>query len=404
MNNHGRLRKNFVLMFWVNALTEVKVINVISTVFYIHRGLSLRAIFLTAIVFALANLLAEVPSSYLADKWGRKKMIIVSIVLSLVYWIINLFAHTEAQFLIGFAFFGLAFAFMSGTGEALIYDTKVALKEEGESLKSLGQYLSAQRIFKIITPLIAVLIASNLTERQYLAVLMIDIVANCLALLFSFRLTEPKHVMSVEKMEVGIFKDAFRSVFKDPLVGRLTIERTIILVSTFMLWRVQSGYFIQIGTPVIWLGLATSAYQGISFVMYRKSHQIFKGSLNTALAGLNFSCLLFIGLYWLGAVFGFSWQVNLLIFCLMAVVEMARAPLYSELINKSGHGYSRATTLSMSSFTKSVLDIPLLFIAAWLSGFGYSYIFALAFGISAVTLVGVRFWNGQFSQRTVICI
>jgi MFS family permease len=115
-------------MFWVNALTEVKVINVISTVFYIHRGLSLRAIFLTAIVFALANLLAEVPSSYLADKWGRKKMIIVSIVLSLVYWIINLFAHTEAQFLIGFAFFGLAFAFMSGTGEALIYDTKVALK------------------------------------------------------------------------------------------------------------------------------------------------------------------------------------------------------------------------------------------------------------------------------------
>jgi MFS family permease len=80
-----KLQRNLKLSFWIQALIEIKVINVISTLFLVHRGLTLPQVLSTAIVFSIVCLLTEIPSSYLADKWGRKKVIILSLISALVH-------------------------------------------------------------------------------------------------------------------------------------------------------------------------------------------------------------------------------------------------------------------------------------------------------------------------------
>ncbi|PIU73708.1 hypothetical protein COS78_00900 [Candidatus Shapirobacteria bacterium CG06_land_8_20_14_3_00_40_12] len=77
------LRRNFSLMFWLEALTEVKMINVVTAIFLVYRGISVAQIFYTTIVFSAVTLLTELPSSYLADKWGRKKVILLSLFFNL---------------------------------------------------------------------------------------------------------------------------------------------------------------------------------------------------------------------------------------------------------------------------------------------------------------------------------
>src|SRR3989344_4964362 len=84
MNRIARLKNNPKNLFWIQALLNVKAINVLSTLFYLSRGLTLEQVLITPVVWSMTSIIFETPSSYLADKWGRKKTIILGLCLYLV--------------------------------------------------------------------------------------------------------------------------------------------------------------------------------------------------------------------------------------------------------------------------------------------------------------------------------
>jgi hypothetical protein len=67
-----KLEKNFFKIFFINALLNIKMINIVLSLFYVYRGLELSDIFYLGIVYSIAVLLSEVFSSYLADSFGRR--------------------------------------------------------------------------------------------------------------------------------------------------------------------------------------------------------------------------------------------------------------------------------------------------------------------------------------------
>lgn len=162
-----RLRRNARLLFWTQALLNVNIFNVVSTLFFLQRGLSLPQLIQTAVVWGAANMLFEVPSSYMADRWGRKKTLVVGVLLSIACDAVWLFGHGFFLIFLGFFLNGLAYACFTGTDEALLYDSQRELGEEEQSLKKFGHYDSAQNIAKIITPFLGALLARNLTEWQF---------------------------------------------------------------------------------------------------------------------------------------------------------------------------------------------------------------------------------------------
>ncbi|HLD30875.1 MAG TPA: MFS transporter [Patescibacteria group bacterium] len=383
-----KLQRNLKLSFWIQALNELKVISVISTLFLVHRGLSLSQVLFTAIIFSATCLLTEIPSSYLADKWGRKKIIILSLVCSLGHWIIFLFASNIFLFIIAFIFCGFSFSLMSGTDEAFVYDTTRELGEERNSLKALGRYFSGRRIFKIITPILAVLIAKDLAENQFIFILMIDIAGTFLAIILSLLIVEPDRFLSVEKIEAGVMKDAFKIIRSNPSITKAIFNRTLIFIASFIIWRISSEFFVNIGVSVILVGVSVSFYQLAIFLSFRHIDKFLpRIAIERRINWLNYLFIISLAST-IACLFLFPNKYLILILYTLGVIfETTRGALFSEYYNKQSCSYNRATTLSLANFMKSILDIPLLLLGAYLVTFSVNYIFVLSFVVSLIVII-----------------
>ncbi len=366
-------------MFWVQALTEVKVLNVVSTIFYVYRGLNLSQIFYLAIAFAAVSVLTEIPSSYLADKWSRKKLIIISLFIGAIYWFLNINAHSFSAFLVATSLYALAYSIMSGTDEALVYDTAKELGEETNSLKKLGQFYSGQRIFKIITPIIAVLLAKNLTDWQFNLIISIDIIANLIAIFLASKIVEPEHHLKVEKIESGVMLDAVKLLSHNPKLLSLILNRSLVFVSSFAIWRISSDYFYGLGIPILFIGLVTSFNQLTIFIFNLNSHYWLRNFSSARIINyLNLVNLIVVSLFLLNQILFKNWAFSLFLYYIILASETIRWPYFSDLFNKNSFSYNRATTLSLASFLNSLLQIFIFTIGSTLVSLNIAYLFAMS--------------------------
>lgn len=386
----SKLESNFSLMFWIQALTEVKVINVISTLFMLSRGLTLSEIVYSGVVYSLVTIFTEVPTSYLADKWGRKKLLIISVIVSLLYWIINIFARGW-WLIVAIGIYALANSLMSGTDEALIYDTSKELGNETDSLKQLGKYFSGQRIFKMIMPMVAVLIAKDLTNQQYIYLLVIDVVATLGALILCFFLKEPRHFIEVEKVEVGVLDDAIKLFKNNPFLLKSIMNKSLMFLTTYVIWRVSSEYFTNFGMTVLMIGMMTSVMQIIIFVVNQNVIKIFPNvPEEKRIDILNWIVFGSVLLFFLNQIIWQNIAIAVVTYIVYNSSQVATWPLFSQLFNKVGKSYNRATTLSLANFTKSFLDIPVLLLGSVLVTMGYTYLFGMCLSMVIAVLLFFR--------------
>lgn len=390
-----KLQQNFKHIFWIEALKQVKLLNVVMALFYVHRGLELSHIFILSIIWGVTNLLSELPSSYLADKWGRKKTIILGTIFQLSYWVVYFFADSFLLFGIGTIFLSLGFSMFSGTNEALLYDSKKELGEEDDSLKSLTKFHSAKRIFKIFTPTIAVLLASSLGESQFQLLIGLDIFATAITLFIACTLTEANHKQDVQDSDAHILRDAMTLVKTEKDLLKTIVNRLVPFISTVMVWHYYSVFFVEeLHISLLALGIGYSTiHAGIYLVQRFATHNL-KRTPGSSIRRMNlvniFLFSLFIVLYFLQVHVFMIYAVYILI---MIVVNW-REPLFSELFNKKSRSFNRATTLSLTSFFKGLLDIPIMLFAGLL--IGYSYIYPYVF---AVILCSLAFFFFRIDKK-----
>lgn len=386
-----KLEKNFGRMFWIQAFSNLKVLNVVSTLFYLYRGLSLSDIFWLSAIWGLMSILSEVPSSYLADRWGRKKTIIAGTLISLVHWVLFIVADNFIVFAIAISLASIQYSFFSGTDDAIIYDSNKELGRKESGLKSLGKYYSARSFFKIFAPLIGAVIAQNLLGWQFMIIIGIDVVATAIAFVLACRLTEPNHYMDVEEMELGIFKDAWKLIKNDTLIIRAVMGRVLVFMSMFVIWRFHQKFFVDIGISILWLGIAWSLIHVVSFAYSQNIEKfVARHLLNEKINLLNDLVLLVIALFVVGLFFSFNGYVLLFLFGLLDFIEMARWPLYAEFYNSRSKSFNRATTLSLANFVKGLFDPVVLGLAAFLVAKDITYPFILSLGLALVIVLFFR--------------
>lgn len=386
-----KLQQNIKLLFWKKAFLNLKIINIVAVLFYVHRGLSLKEVFYLGVVWAIVNLIAEIPSSLLADRWGRKKTLLLGVTSFLVYSCIMVFAFSFVWFVLGFIFFAFSFACFSGTDEALLYDTKRELGQEKDSLDALSKHSSALQIFKIITPLLGAFIAKDLAEGQFLILIAIDIVGGLIALFLVMRLTEAHHYMDVEELERGVMYDAVQLLKKDRELIKIILNKTLVFIASFILWRYHQELLVGLGAQIVVLGAAWSLLHLTIFIIKRNISNWFGHDIIHAINMLN---ILFISGI-IAFVFAFAYigepYILMFIFLLIMLFETVRMPMFSELFNKRSSSFNRATTLSVVNFLKSIFDIPLLFISGWLVSTNLlsPYIFSLVLGLIVIMFFSI---------------
>lgn len=390
-NRNKQLKKNFRRMFWIKAFSNIRFISIVVALFYLHRGLELSQIYYLAIVWAIGSLLFEVPSSYLADHWGRKKTIMLGLFLSILYFIIFLFAHSFLWFAVASFVYGAANACMTGTDEALVYDTEKELKNSKKTLGKLGKFHAAKRIFKVIGTVVGAYIAKDLFAWQFNVLILIDICSLLIALTFAARLIEPKHKMDVEKQEAGVLIDAISLFRNNKILFKVMLNKELIFFSFFILWSFYQKFFVDLGLPVMTLGLLWGMGHLFTVLALWFTEKIKgKSHVEENINHLNIYYLFIMALYILLIYIKINPILLFILFTSLSLVDNLRYPFFSEFFNKKFNSYNRATTISLSNLLHSLLEFPILLFAGLLIDKSMIYPFYLSLVIIIFVIIFLK--------------
>ncbi|MBU0660964.1 MFS transporter [Patescibacteria group bacterium] len=395
----NKLKKNKIKLFWIRALMNVKMLNIVMSIFYVHRGIQLHEIFYLSIIWGATNLLTEIPSSYMADQWGRKKTILLGIIGILMYWIFYFFADSFFLFAVGTIWYALSFSMISGTDQALLYDSERELKQTKQSLKTFGTFSAASNIFKVFATLIGVIIAKDLIESQFQILISIDVIVTVAALGLGYTLVEANHKIDVEKIESGVMIDAINLLKKNKLLLRAILGRVILFTGSLVLFHYYQVFFVGMGLPLLALGIGFSLmhasaglfkHYGLKYIP-KKRVRFWIDIANW----IEVLSLLFFLLAWVTLPNPYLLYTIYLIFVFFSVV---RNPLYNELYHGYMKSYNRATAVSLTNLLKNVFDIPLLFISGMLIQYNiiapYVFVACLAF----IVVLFLRVGGSKYSQ------
>ena len=108
-----------------------------STLFFIpvlvplfqQNDLTLGDVFLLQGVFMLVMMVLEIPSGYLADRWGRKNIILTGACFGISGILLYTVCTTFVGFFIAEVLCAILVSFHSGTLDAFMYDTLLELQE-----------------------------------------------------------------------------------------------------------------------------------------------------------------------------------------------------------------------------------------------------------------------------------
>lgn len=382
-----QLARNPSLLFWGKAMLEINAINAVVTLFYLHRGLRLDQIFYLSIVWSLTSLSLEVPTGYLADRFGRKRTLLLGALCLLLSWLVMMFASGFALFTGVFVLMSASFACFSGTEEAMLYDTLKELGQEKDATHHNGRLLSATSLFNIFAPALGAFIAHDLSEAQFIMLLAINSVATIIGIWLWSQLREPRHVKNLAKREIGIFRESLLTIREQPFLLRLAFNRLCITIATFLSWRAYQPFLSARGFDVTDLGIFYMAMHAYSYTMKRNAgrfeqwfggERVLIGTVLIMIAGLATTVL--VPWVWVAAA-GVIAAIT---------ISGVRDPIFSHLINRRVHSSSRATTLSNLNVFKSILDIPILFVSGALAAHNLEYVFAVAIALGLAVLLFFR--------------
>lgn len=119
---------NVKLLYFYKFTSQCLPIYAFYTILFIEKGMSVSNIAVLLALWSLFTIVFEVPSGILADRWNRRNMLAIAAGLQGLCFIIWYVYHTFAMFALGFVFWAVSGAFISGTEEGLIYDN---LKSDG---------------------------------------------------------------------------------------------------------------------------------------------------------------------------------------------------------------------------------------------------------------------------------
>ncbi len=394
-----QLKKNFRRMFWIKAFSNIRFISIVVALFYLHRGLELSDIYYLSIFWAIGSLLFEVPSSYLADHWGRKKTIILGLFLSIIYFSIFLFAHSFLWFAVAAFFYGAANACMTGTDVALVYDTEKELKNSKKTLGKLGKFHAARRLFKVVGAVVGAYIAKDLFAWQFNTLILIDIFSLLIALTFAARLVEPRHKMDLEKQEAGVMKDAISLFRNNKILFKVMLNKELIFFSFFILWTYYQKFFVDLGLPILTIGLLWGAGHLFTVLALWFTEKIKgKSHVEDNINHLNLYYLFIFSLYVILIYFNVNPILLFIIFTLLSLIDNLRYPFFSEYFNKKFSSYNRATTISLSNLLHSVLEFPILLLAGLLIDKSMIYPFYLSLVLVILVIIFLKIPNKKTSS------
>lgn len=348
MNYMKNVWKLYAIRFFHNLIPAY----VIERLFWEQRGMTIQMVVYTEIIYAVTVVLLEIPTGIIADKWGRKKMMVFNAILGCCEFFILSFATEFWHFAVAVFLAGVGCSASSGSENALLYDSLLINGKEQSFEKCLGRLNACDFSAAILAALCGSFLANRFGfELNY----WLSFTSMLISLCISLTLVEPD-VKSKTEGPIAIkeyikasiqFFGKNQGVFLVILSGMVT-GAALNFIDEF--WQL---YISKLGIPVIYFGLFSAGFMFLrlpgSMLAYSMKNRF---SYRTLLSGVTF--IFTMGFLFLSEVKGYTSLVAIFLICISSGII---GPLATGYLHHRINSTMRATLDSFQSLGLRAAEI-----------------------------------------------
>lgn len=165
----------------------LRISDAVWVVLLVARGFSLWEIGLAEGIFHIVSLLCEIPSGMAADLMGRRRSLAAAGICGMVSALLMAFSTHFFGICLSMLFSALACNFISGSDEALLYDSLLQAGKQKQYLSANARYTQAQNLGSMLSN-----IASLLTGiLSHIGIYLLDAAVCLVRMLTALSLREP---------------------------------------------------------------------------------------------------------------------------------------------------------------------------------------------------------------------
>jgi MFS family permease len=341
----------------------------IITLFWKNQiGLNLTQIMTLQAIFSMASILMEYPSGYLSDRLGYRSALILASVLAIAGWSLYTIADSFTGVLLAEIVLGGAWAFISGSDSALLFETLRAQGREDGYTRYDGRMTGAAQTGEAAGALFAGVMYATWPLLPFLFQIGIWLVC----LLICLSLAEPP--VESEGVIHSHLGEALRTC-RYALFESRHVRATV--------WLIQP-YMQETGVPLVWFGPAWAGANLTVALFSLLSHRLHFGFGHAGTAILVI-VLIVMGYAGLGLT---ATVASFLFYYLLTAMRGLQGPIMRNHLQQASRRSNRASILSLHSLSFRILFVatgPLVGLSA--DHLGLRTTFSLLAGLFAVFLI-----------------
>ncbi len=337
----------YVFQFCLN----MHFIGAVLVPFFTQWGrISLVQVMLLQSWFMMWIFILEVPTGTIADRFGRRKSVLLGIIALIAAVIVYTSVPNIAAFAAGEFLWALSGALISGAENALVYDTLKAAGRDAESKRVFGRIGIASQLALLVAAPVGSLIATYLGLRE---TMLFMVFPAAVALLAMLAVKEPADSRNGNRAKYrAILFNGVKNLARSNPLKRLAanmIGAGVFAYGVIWLYQVK---LTSIGVPIEYFGILHAsivAAEILSIAVFRKLEKALRSKrrllvMTTAVLGGSYLLLAFA-----------NDVVPVIIAVLLAGgFGLSRFTLFNSYFNKHIPSEERATTLSAISMFRTL--------------------------------------------------
>lgn len=224
-----------------------------DTLFYLERGLTSSDYMIFVATIFLVHILCEIPFGILADKYSRKKILLVSNVLCVLSICLFIISHNFLLFMIATIVKGMEQSLVTGVANSLLYD--ITPKKE-----KFSRILFRKEFFYNISYMIAVALGGYIGERYGLVTTyylsLIPIVLNFFVIFSLPDVKKQEQNYFVTKKD--ILHQAINEIKNHHIILNALITSSLLSSAIKLVEESHPEYSAHLGISVFWIGIYTA--------------------------------------------------------------------------------------------------------------------------------------------------
>lgn len=246
------MKKNIVLIYLHTFLSTFILFYICDTLFYIERGLSSSQYISFVGIAFLVKLIFEIPFGIIADKYSKKKLLLISNVLFILSTVIFIYSHNYFTFLIAIIISAINNSISSGIVNSILYESL-------ENKKEFNKTLFYNSFFYNVSYMLAMIIGGyigqnfGLIYNYYFTI--IPFVIDFFVLLI-IKVNKPQKDMVNNNLI--ILKNGIKEVFKNRYLLKLILTSSVLFSGIKLMEESHPEYSANIGISVFIIGIYTA--------------------------------------------------------------------------------------------------------------------------------------------------